>query len=123
MDSKSKEEAMAKPKEEAASGKENLLMDPPKGPFKQRSVDGKTTVKETVPKEMQDAAEYWFGKKAEEGRAKNNCKKAGEKLLKLMEAAKKTSIVVFNSDLQRKVRVNILQGAEKLKVEKNLSAV
>lgn len=105
---------------EKTESKDGLLMPPPKGPFKQKSVDGKTTVKETVPKKMQDAAEYWFGKKVEEARAKSNVKKAGEDLLKLMEADKRTSIVVFNSDIQRKVRINILQGAEKLKVEKNI---
>jgi len=108
-------------KEVKKDPKDGLLMPPPKGPFKQQSVDGKTTVKETVPKKMQDAAEYWFGKKVEEAWAKSKVKKAGEDLLKLMEADKRSTIVVFNSDMQRKVRINIMQGAERLKVEKNIS--
>lgn len=103
-------------------GKQAPLLPPPAGKFEQKSIDGKTVIKETVSKDIQDAAEYWFGKKVEEGRAKDNAKKAGEKLLKLMEFEKKTSVLVYNSDLHRKVRINIIEGAEKLRVEKNVSA-
>lgn len=101
--------------------RQDLLMKPPEGTFKQGKIDGSGTLRETASKEIQDAAEYWFGKKIEEGRAKDNAKKAGEKLLQLMEYEKKTSVLVFNSDLQKKVRVNIIEGAEKLRVEKNVS--
>ena len=110
-----------KGKGEAKDKKQGLLLPPPDGKFVQKSVDGKTTVKETVSKEIQDAAEYWFGKKVEEARAKDSSKKAGEKLLQLMEFDKKTSVLVFNSDLQKKVRVKIIEGAEKLRIEKNVN--
>lgn len=107
--------------EAARGGKEDLLLETPEGKFSQDKVDGSGVLKETVSKEIQEAAEYWFGKKVEEARSKANVKKAGEDLLKLMEKEEKTAIVVFNSDLQRKVRVNILQGAEKLRIEKNIN--
>ena len=101
--------------------KGGLLMPPPKGPFKQNKVDGSGVLKQTAPKEIQDAADYWFGKKEEEARSKDNVKKAAESVLKLMEKAKITTVLVFNSTTQSKWRVNILQGAEKLKIEKNVT--
>lgn len=97
------------------------LLPPPEGKFSQQAIDGSSTLKETVSKDIQQAADYWFLKKTEEGRAKDNAKKGGEKLLKLMEYEQKTSVLVFNSELQRKVRVQILQGAEKLRVEKSVT--
>lgn len=100
--------------------KQDALMDPPKGGYKQDKVDGSGTLRETTEPEIQDAADYWFCKRVEEARAKDASKKAGEKVLALMESAGKTSVIVFNSEEQRKVRVNILQGADKLRVEKNI---
>ena len=101
--------------------KQGELALPKGGKMQQKTIDGKGIVKETTDPKIQDAGDYWFGKKVEEARSKANVKKAGEDLLKLMEKEEKTAIVVFNSDLQRKVRVNILQGAEKLRIEKNIN--
>ena len=111
----------AKKSKKKISKTEQGVLIPPGGPYKQDKVDGTGTLRETASKEVQEAADYWFGKKVEEARAKDNCKKAGEKLLQLMEYEKKTSVIVFNSEENRKVRVNILQGADKLRVEKNIS--
>jgi len=107
----------------AANGKKDdgLLLPPPDGTFKQDKVDGSGTLRETTEPEIQEATDYWFGKKIEEARAKDASKKAAEKVLALMESAGKSSVVVFNSEEQRKVRVNILLGADKLRVEKNIS--
>lgn len=103
-----------------APDQDNLLT-PSGDAYKQDKIDGSGTLRETASKEVQDAADYWFGKRVEEARAKDNSKKAGEKLLQLLEYEKKTSVIVFNSGENRKVRVNILQGADKLRVEKNIS--
>lgn len=105
----------------AGTDKQPALIPTPSGRFEQRTIDGKEVLKETVSKDIQDAADYWFLKKIEEGRAKDSAKKGGEKLLQAMEFEDKTSVLVFNSELQRKVRVQILQGAEKLRVEKNVT--
>lgn len=99
--------------------KQKTLLPIPKGAYyTQKDITGTKALKETCSKEIQEQADYWFCKKAEEARAKDATKKAGEKLLQLMEYDKKTSIVVFDSEAQCKRRINILQGAEKLKVEK-----
>lgn len=98
--------------------KGTLLMPPPADKYKQQSIDGKKTIKETAPKEIQEAAETWLFKKREEARAKDTTKKTGEKVLKLMEKAKLTDVVVFDQDLQCKQRILILQGVERLRVSK-----
>jgi len=104
----------------AKGGKQDNLLPPPDGKFKQDKIDGSGTLRETTEPEIQEAADYWFGKKVEEARAKDASKKAAEKVLALMESAGKTTVIVFNTEEQRKVRVNILQGADKLRVEKNI---
>lgn len=85
--------------------------------YRQQSVDGKKTIKETCPKDLQDAADYLSGKKVEEARAKDNVKKAAEKLLELMEKAGKTNIVYFDTERNCKRRVQIIEAAEKLKFQ------
>lgn len=121
MAKKLKSSKKVKKAKDGKEPKQETLMPPPDGKFKQDKVDGSGTLRETTEPEIQEAAEYWFGKKVEEARAKDNAKKAGEKLLALMESAGKSSVIVFNSDLQKKVRVNILQGADKLRMEKNVT--
>jgi len=99
-------------------GKQEDLNIPGRGEkYEQKSVDGKETVKETCPKPLQDAADYLSGKKVEEARAKDNVKKAAEKLLDLMEKSEKTSIVYFDTERNCKRRVNIIEAAEKLKFQ------
>ena len=110
-----------KSKTKAKNPDQGNLLTPPDGTYKQDKIDGSGPLRETASAEIQEAADYWFGKRVEEARAKDNSKKAGEKLLQLLEFEKKTSVIVFNSEENRKVRVNILQGADKLRVEKNIS--
>lgn len=99
-------------------GKQGTLELPGKGEkYTQQTVDGKGTVRETCPKDLQDAADYLSGKKVEEARAKDNVKKAAEKLLELMDKAQKTSIVYFDTERNCKRRVNIIEAAEKLKFQ------
>jgi hypothetical protein len=123
MSGKLKTKKSGKTANEEKGPKQGTLPLPAGGKYKQQKVDGSGTLRETTEPEIQEAADYWFGKKVEEARAKDNSKKAGEKLLLLMESANKTSVIVFNSDLQKKVRVNILQGADKLKVEKEIGPI
>lgn len=102
-------------KAEPKQGELNL---PGKGEkYEQKSVDGKKTIRETCPKDLQDAADHLSGKKVEEARAKDNVKKAAEKLLDLMEKAGKTSIVYFDTERNCKRRVNIIEAQEKLKFQ------
>ncbi len=85
--------------------------------YKQGRIDGKGNVRETCPKALQDAADHLSGKKVEEARAKDNTKKAAEKLLELMDKAGKTSLVYFDTERNCKRRVNIIEAAEKLKFQ------
>ena len=110
----------SKGKKTTGGGKEGLLLPPPDGKFEQRSVDGKTIIKETVSKDIQEAANFYFAAKDQENKAKAKSKTAAEKLLQAMEFEKKTNVVVYNQEEKRKDRIQILQGEEKLKVEKNV---
>jgi len=103
---------------DAKAGTQAPLLPPPAGPFKQKDITGKTNIKATASKQIQETAEYWFGKKRDLNIVKNRADVAAEKLTKLMDADKITSVVVFDSDLQKKVRVNLKQGAEKLSVSR-----
>lgn len=47
------------------------LMDPPDGEYRQKDITGKTDIKRTAPKDVQEKAGYWFAKKEEFARAKN----------------------------------------------------
>jgi hypothetical protein len=100
---------------------QDLLLPPPDGKFKQDKVDGSGVLKETVSKEIQAAADYFFAKKAEESTLKATLKSAVDKLIQAMDFEEKTSVVVYNSEERRKDRINLMHGEEKLKVEKNIT--
>lgn len=107
----------SKGKQVGGREKEDLLLKPPAGPFKQNKIDGTGPLKETASKEIQEAADTWFCKKSAENKYKAESKKAAEKLLKLMEYEKKTMITVYDSEEKKKKVVTIRQGEEKLKVQ------
>lgn len=98
--------------------KQAALMPPPDGEYKQKDITGTKDIRRTAPKAVQDAADYWFGKKVEFARAKNNAEKAAEDLLKVMEKHEVTMCTVFDSEAQCKKIVTIRMGEERLKVEK-----
>lgn len=100
--------------------KQDNLLPPPDGKFKQDKVDGSGVLKETPSKEIQDRANNFFAAKTRESKAKADVKETAEKLLQQMEFEKKTVVLVYNDEEKRKDRIWVKQGEEKLKVEKNV---
>lgn len=87
------------------------------GHYQQKGLDGKV-IKETVDPKIQEDGDYWLGKKYAAAKAKEVAEEAMEKFLTLMRSKKKTSVVIFDTEKNCKRRVNIVNGTEKLKLEK-----
>ena len=107
-------ETMTKPKE-----KQGTLMEPPKGKYKQQDITGTKVLKETTPKDVQDAAGYYFSKKKDFACAKSNVEKAANELLAVMGKHKITLAKVYDQDEGPK-RIVIKSGSERLKVENDV---
>jgi len=88
--------------------------------YRQEKIDGSGTAKQTTPKKVQKAADYFFSKKADFACSKSNYDKAAEDLLKVMQDEKITQAKVYDADGYPR-RITVRQGAEKIKVEKDLN--
>lgn len=94
-------------------------MEPPKGKYKQQDITGEKTLKETTQRDVQDAAGYFFSKKADFACAKNNVENAANELLAIMGKHKMTMAKVYDQDARSK-RIIIKTGGERLKVENDI---
>ena len=65
---------MKKSKKKAKNPDQGNLLAPPDCTYKQDKIDGSGPLRETASKDVQEAADYWFGKRVEEARAKDNSK-------------------------------------------------
>ena len=106
----------------ANAAKQGVLMEPPKGKYKQQDITGTKTLKETTitPKEIQEAAGHYFSKKADLACAKSNYEKAENEVLALMRKHKLAQVKVYDQ-LEGPKRIIIKQGSEKLKVENDVN--
>ena len=84
--------------------------------YTQKDITGKATLKVSCPKEIQEAADLYFCKKADFANAKSNVDKAADQLMVKMAKHEVTQVKVKGYDGQMK-RIIIKVGDEKLKVE------
>jgi len=106
-----------KTKKTSKKGTQDTLMDPPGGEYKQRDITDTTDIKRTAPKDIQEAAGYWFAKKEEFANAKNKVEDAAKDLLDKMDKKEMTMCTVYDDTNKRKVIITIRQGEERLKVK------
>ena len=98
---------------------QGTLMEPPKDKYKQQDITGTKVIKESTPKDVQDAAGYFFSKKKDLACAKSNAEKAANELLAVMGKHKMTMAKVYDQDAGPK-RIIIKSGEERLKVENDI---
>ena len=98
--------------------KQTLLPLPKGGKFSQKDISGKNVLKETLDPKIQEAGNYWLGKKYHSVDAQEKEAKAATDFLKMLERLKKTSVVIFDSEKNCKRRVNVKQGSVHLSLTK-----
>ena len=83
-------------------------------------MDGSKTIKETTPREIQEAADVFFARKADMACLKSNLEKAANEVLAQMGKHKMTMCKVYDQDAGPK-RIIIKTGSEKIKVENDVN--
>jgi len=99
---------------------QGFILPPPSGKYKQQDITGTKILRESTPKEIQEAAEHFFAKKADYACSKSNMEKAANEILALMGKHKMTMVKVYDQDSGPK-RIIIKTGSEKLKVENDIN--
>ena len=84
-------------------------------PMKQKTIDDKAVLHQTPPKELLDAAGFYFSKKEALTTSKSNLERADEELKMTMRGLKiKTAIVKDNREATKKI--TLCEGKARLKI-------